>query len=360
MIDTTQIYNDLLKVAQMQNSAEVYLAAQQMMQKLKSEVLGSATGDTSLTYNDVSSLNNFVQHLQDKRIQYNGAYLILGPATIEEAKKDPTNKLEGLYIPIYDGKLYLYKDGLIAYIEQLKGQVSANNAPAGRLLSLALGKIEAQAQSTFNLQPQKEPAQKETPGQPVQEERYQSTPYGKNKNRQVSLTETEEAEVQTGQETLKQTIVKPYSRDDINILNMTRFLQFFIELPQNNPDIKKKLGPDEAQSLYATSSQVMQLLRNFQSTAPEAAKNGFKFTLSGSVSPDVFISTYANNNRGTAINMLSTMTKICNLLNSILSNLRDTTALADLAGGTEVIEDQINLGNSYITNFEHFMTSARS
>lgn len=366
MIDTTQLYDDLLKVAQRQNSTQVYAVAQKLMQKLKGEVLGSQTGNGDLTYKDVSSLANFIQHLQDKRIQYNGAYLILGPATIEEAKKDATNKLEGLYVPIYDGKLYLYKDGLIAYLEQLKGQASANATAAGKLLALALGKIEEQAQSAFNIQlTKKEPAQESHQAPQTTQEIPQSQNAKQGPNKQVSYQEPEEngedkisavltdAAKETGG---SENITFPYRRDDISIPRVVAFLEM-LQRASMKSDFISAVGIGAVRAMDASIDGVYSAIRSFQSVAPDVAKYGFKFPLSGSVSPDAFITTYANNNRGTAINMIGYMVQVCNLLNSVMSNLRDAAKYSALES---IIEDQINLGDSYITNFEHFMSAART
>lgn len=234
----------------------------------------------------------------------------------------------------------VYKDGLLEYINSLKEQAKSNPLFAA-ILDKIIQQIKAFgiSASTVKEDKAKSANQPPAPNQSQVDPKFVS-----------NITDRQQIAVviREIQEIFPSGFDGPFdlTTQQIEINRFEGFLDNFskvLAIPQIQQEFKYNLN-----AIRSAIMNISSLVSQWKTTAAPAAREGFEFNINAPNRATLFVETYANANYGSAIQMATSMMRICNALVALVRQILASPTLTEFVS-KEAIDAQYKTGLNYAT-----------
>lgn len=233
----------------------------------------------------------------------------------------------------------VYKDGLLEYLNSLKEQAKTNP-----LFAAILDKIIQQAKDFGITASTVKEDNSKTKEQPSTQPQSQDPKFTTN----VSTRQQIAVVIREMQETFPEGFDGPFdlTTQQIEINRFEGFLDNFskaIAIPQIQAEFKYNLN-----AIRSAISSIAALVNQWKTTAAPNAREGFEFNINAPNRATLFVETYANADYGLAIQMATSMTRICNAMAALVRQIQASPTLTSFVS-QEAIAAQYKAGINYAT-----------
>lgn len=310
----------------------------------------SSASNTDLITKDIENPEALLSWLFSNEVKSNGAIIVSDSIELDGDQSKYVGPIN-----IAGNQLYVYKDGLITFLKQIR----LNAAKADTITKEKVSHLIEQFNSDKRFEIGQLHSEEPVEAVDTKKEKSNSDQPAQNKQQQQDQQQSSPSRVAP----VKFNFTTPFdvaTNDVISINRISRFLSEVIEISKNVEQAAAELGQEQA-SVANTAGQLMLALNNWLASAPNAVKiqNGFIIPGGLNFSIDTFIMTYADNNPVVGLSMISKLLPIFNQLWSIIKMIKISPTLLE-AYGKDTLEKQERIVSSYVQQFNTIIQQLRA